>query len=54
VEVVPRVALCECQTLHLDRGYDNGIDDLVCSKSRARGTATTSNNNNLHVVRSWP
>jgi hypothetical protein len=25
VEVVPRVALCECQTLHLDRGYDNGL-----------------------------
>jgi transposase len=46
-----RVALTECETLHLDRGYDNGvvrrlvaddgIDDLVCSKVRARGTATT-------------
>jgi hypothetical protein len=46
-----RVALTECETLHLDRGYDNGvvrrlvadagIDDLVCSKVRPRGTATT-------------
>jgi hypothetical protein len=51
VEAVPRVAFCERQTLHLDRGYDNngvvrrlvadsGIDDLLCSKGRARGTAT--------------
>lgn len=46
-----RGLLGECETLHLDRGYDNsivrrlvaglGIDDLVCSKTRARGTATT-------------
>jgi hypothetical protein len=54
VEAVPRVAFCERQTLHLDRGYDNGvvrrlvadsgIEGLVCCKGRARGTATTSNN----------
>jgi len=43
--------LTECETLHLDRGDDNGvvrrfvahlgIDDLVCSKVHSRGTATT-------------
>lgn len=43
--------LAECETLHLDRGYDNGvvrrlvadlgIDDLICSKVRPPGTATT-------------
>ena len=42
-----RGLLEECDTLHLDRGYDNGvvrgvvaaagIDDLVCSKVRPRG-----------------
>jgi transposase len=42
--------LADCETLHLDRGYDNGvvrravadagIDDLVCSKVRRPGTAT--------------
>lgn len=47
--VAERGLLVECETLHLDRGYDNGvvrrlvidvgIDDLVCSKVRARGTA---------------
>jgi transposase len=47
--VADRGLLAECETLHLDRGYDNcivrrlvadvGIDDLVCSKVRARGTA---------------
>ena len=40
----------EVETLHFDRGYDNGvvraavgaagIDDLICSKVRAAGTAT--------------
>jgi transposase len=45
-----RGLLAECETLHLDRGYDNGVvrrvvaahgvDDLVCSKVRARGAAT--------------
>jgi hypothetical protein len=44
-----RGLLGECETLHLDRGYDNGvvrclvaevgIDDLVCSKRRTPGTA---------------
>jgi transposase len=48
--VVDRGLLAECETLHLDRGYDNrvvrrhvadaGIDDLICSKVRPRGTAT--------------
>jgi transposase len=47
--VAGRGLLAECETLHLDRGYDNGvarlvvtnagIDDLVCSKVRERGTA---------------
>jgi hypothetical protein len=42
------VALIECDTLHLDRGYDNGvvgrrvadkrIDDLVCSLMVVRST----------------
>jgi hypothetical protein len=44
-----RGLLAEVETLHLDRGYDNGvvrgliaevgIDDLVCSKRREAGTA---------------
>jgi transposase len=44
-----RGLLAECETLHLDRGYDNGvvralvatvgIDDLICSKVRPAGTA---------------
>jgi hypothetical protein len=48
--VVQRGLLNECETLHLDRGYDNavvhrlvasvGIDDLICSRVRPRGTAT--------------
>jgi hypothetical protein len=48
--VVERGLLNECETLHLDRGYDNavvhrlvagvGIDDLICSRVRPRGTAT--------------
>src|SRR3954463_781080 len=45
-----RGLLTEIDTLHLDRGYDNGvvrdlvanlgIDDLICSKRRPSGTAT--------------
>lgn len=45
-----RGLLAECETLHLDRGYDNGIvrrlvaalgiDDLICSRRREAGTAT--------------
>ena len=48
--VAERGLLGECETLHLDRGYDNGvvrravadagIDDLICSKVRERGTAS--------------
>lgn len=44
-----RGLLDDCETLHLDRGYDNGvvrglvatlgIEDLVCSKRRPAGTA---------------
>ena len=44
-----RGLLIEIDTLHLDRGYDNGvvhdlvarvgIDDLICSKRRPSGTA---------------
>jgi transposase len=46
-EVAARGFLEECETLHLDRGYDNGvarttvanagISDLVCSRVRPRG-----------------
>lgn len=46
-EVAARGLLEECGTLHLDRGYDNGvtrttvadagIDDLLCSRVRPRG-----------------
>ena len=42
--------VADVETLHLDRGYDNGpvkesaaawgIDDVVCAKRRPRGTAT--------------
>jgi transposase len=49
--VTDRGLLADCVTLHLDRGYDNGvvrrlvadagIDDLICSKVRPAGTATT-------------
>jgi transposase len=49
--VIARGLLVETETLHLDRGYDNrnvrhlvtsvGISDLVCSRLRPRGTATT-------------
>jgi transposase len=49
--VVARGLLAEVETLHLDRGYDNGVvrqlcvdlgvDDLVCSRRRPPGTATT-------------
>ncbi len=45
--VAARGLLIDCETLHLDRGYDNGvvrdvvagagIGDLVCSKVRRRG-----------------
>jgi transposase len=48
--VAERGLLADCETLHLDRGYDNsivrrlvaeaGIDDLVCAKVRPAGTAT--------------
>jgi hypothetical protein len=47
--VAQRGLLIECETLHLDRGYDSGvvrrvvtsvgIDDLVCSRRRKTGTA---------------
>jgi hypothetical protein len=49
--VANRGMLHDTETLHLDRGYDNGvvrrlvaavgITDLICSRVRARGTATT-------------
>jgi transposase len=48
--VAQRGLLAEIETLHLDRGYDNGVVrrlaadlgiDLVCSKVRRAGTATT-------------
>jgi len=49
VAVAARGLLGECETLHLDRGYDNnvvrrlvtgfGIEDLICSRSRKPGTA---------------
>ena len=52
----------ECATLHLDRGYDNGvvraavtaagIADLVCSKVRKRGTGTVKKSAPLGLR--WP
>jgi transposase len=49
--VASRGLLDDIETLHLDRGYDNGvvrghcadlgIDDLVCARKRKKGTATT-------------
>lgn len=52
----------EVETLHLDRGYDNGvvragvtaagIDDLICSKVRPAGTATTKKHVPLGMR--WP
>jgi len=46
--VAERGLLAECETLHLDRGYDRGvvrrlvasvgIDDVVCSRRRKTGT----------------
>jgi transposase len=49
--VSERGLLADIETLHLDRGYDNGnvrrlvaglgIDDLVCRRRRARGAAKT-------------
>jgi transposase len=50
-QVAARGLLAECETLHLDRGYDSagvrtlvaqaGIDDLVCRKQRPPNTATS-------------
>jgi transposase len=47
--VAGRGLLCEVETLHLDRGYDNGVarrlvaqlgvEDLVCTRRRPAGTA---------------
>ncbi len=60
--VCDRGLLDDLETLHLDRGYDNGvvrghcaafgIDDLVCSKCRPRGTATTTKHVPLGMR--WP
>ncbi len=47
-DAAQRGLLTDCETLHLDRGYDNGVVrrlvtelgiDLVCSKVRKAGTA---------------
>jgi transposase len=48
--IVDRGLLADVETLHLDRGYDNnivrgycteiGIDDLICARTRKKGTAT--------------
>lgn len=60
--VTNRGLLAECETLHLDRGYDNsvvrrlvtdlGIEDLICSKVRPAGTATT--NTLVPLGMRWP
>jgi hypothetical protein len=49
--VTERGLLAEVETLHLDRGYDNGIvraliadigiNDLICSRRRPAGTAVS-------------
>jgi transposase len=50
LDVTERALIIDTETLHLDRGYDNavvraavadfGIDDLICARRRAPGTAT--------------
>lgn len=57
-----RGLVADCDTLHLDRGYDNGVvraavaaagvADLVCSKVRARGEGTTKKSVPLGLR--WP
>jgi transposase len=58
--VTDRGLLADCETLHLDRGYDNravrrliadaGIEDLICSKVRPAGTALAHRTDQLVVV----
>jgi transposase len=62
VAAANRGLLAETETLHLDRGYDNGvvrrliaamsIDDLVCAKRRPAGTAT--GNKHVPLGLRWP
>ena len=62
VAAANRGLLAETETLHLDRGYDNGvvrrliaamsIDDLVCAKRRPAGTAT--GNKLVPLGMRWP
>ncbi|MGH3659811.1 MAG: IS5 family transposase, partial [Micromonosporaceae bacterium] len=50
LDVTERALICDAETLHLDRGYDNavvraavadfGIEDLICARRRHPGTAT--------------
>lgn len=52
LDVTERALILAVETLHLDRGYDNGvtrdlvtdfgIEDLVCARRRFAGTATTT------------
>lgn len=60
--VATRGLVAECDTLHLDRGYDNGVvravvravgvADLVCSTVRARGEGTVKKSVPLGLR--WP
>lgn len=60
--VAARGLIAECDTLHLDRGYDNGVvrtavaaagvAELVCSKVRPRGKGTTTKSVPLGLR--WP
>jgi transposase len=60
--VAGRGLLADCETLHLDRGYDNGVvrrlvaaygvADLVCSKRRKTGTAPAKKSAPLGMR--WP
>ena len=60
--VATRGLVAECDTLHLDRGYDNGVvravvraagvADLACSKVRARGEGTVKKSVPLGLR--WP
>lgn len=60
--VADRGLLSDIETLHLDRGYDNGvvrrhcaeigIDDLICARKRKKGTAKTKLSTPLGMR--WP
>jgi len=62
--VTARGLLVDIDTLHLDRGYDNGVvrqlcvdvglDDVVCSRRRKPGTATGAGATRVPLGLRWP